>query len=338
MNILVTGGAGYIGSHTVIALQEAGHTPVVADSLSASSRLSLERAAQITGQAVPFYQADVRDRKALEEILSEHAVDCCIHLAGLKAVGESAARPLDYYDDNLIGTLVLLEALRAHGCRNFIFSSSATVCGDPAELPMTEACPKGPCSSPYSRSKSMLEQILTDVQAADPAWNIVLLRYFNPVGAHPSGLIGEDPRGIPGNLMPCITQTAAGRRPRLKIFGNDYPTPDGTCIRDYIHVMDLARGHVSALQAIARHCGLAVYNLGTGRGCSVLELLHTFERVNRLQIPYEIRPRRPGDVPVLCADPAKAAAELGWRPRYGLEAMCRDAWNWQRRNPEGYTA
>ena len=338
MNILVTGGAGYIGSHTVIALQEAGHTPVVADSLSTSSRLSLERAAQITGQAVPFYQADVRDRKALEEILSEHAVDCCIHLAGLKAVGESAARPLDYYDDNLIGTLVLLEALRAHGCRNFIFSSSATVCGDPAELPMTEACPKGPCSSPYSRSKSMLEQILTDVQAADPAWNIVLLRYFNPVGAHPSGLIGEDPRGIPGNLMPCITQTAAGRRPRLKIFGNDYPTPDGTCIRDYIHVMDLARGHVSALQAIARHCGLAVYNLGTGRGCSVLELLHTFERVNRLQIPYEIRPRRPGDVPVLCADPAKAAAELGWRARYGLEAMCRDAWNWQRRNPEGYTA
>lgn len=338
MNILVTGGAGYIGSHTVIALQEAGHTPVVADSLSASSRLSLERAAQITGQAVPFYQADVRDRKALEEILSEHAVDCCIHLAGLKAVGESAVRPLDYYDDNLIGTLVLLEALRAHGCRNFIFSSSATVCGDPAELPMTETCPKGPCSSPYSRSKSMLEQILTDVQAADPVWNIVLLRYFNPVGAHPSGLIGEDPRGIPGNLMPCITQTAAGRRPRLEIFGNDYPTPDGTCIRDYIHVMDLARGHVSALQAIARHCGLAVYNLGTGRGCSVLELLHTFERVNRLQIPYEIRPRRPGDVPVLCADPAKAAAELGWRARYGLEAMCRDAWNWQRRNPEGYTA
>ncbi|MCR5140541.1 MAG: UDP-glucose 4-epimerase GalE [Bacteroidaceae bacterium] len=336
MKILVTGGAGFIGSHTLIELHKAGHDVVVIDNLCNSNPKSLERVSAICGAVIPFVQVDIRDRKGLEEVFSQFSFDACIHFAGLKAVGESVAKPLEYYENNIAGTLVLLDVMREHGCKNIIFSSSATVYGNPAQIPITEECPKGHCTNPYGQTKSMLEQIMMDMQAADPEWNVVLLRYFNPIGAHPSGRIGENPNGIPNNLMPYITQVAVGKRPELGVFGNDYDTPDGTGVRDYIHVVDLARGHVCALKAIERKCGLAIYNLGTGHGYSVLDIVHAFERVNGVPVPYSIKPRRPGDIATCYSDPAKAERELGWKAEYGIDEMCRDSWNWQKNNPNGY--
>ena len=281
--ILVTGGAGYIGSHTIVELQQAGYDVVVIDNLDNSSRVSLQRVEKITGRPVVFYKADIRDRDALNRILEENRCDACIHFAGLKAVGESVEKPWEYYENNIGGTLVLLDVMRQHGCKNIIFSSSATVYGDPVQIPITEECPKGQCTNPYGWTKSMLEQVMMDMQKADTEWNVVLLRYFNPIGAHPGGTIGENPNGIPNNLMPYVTQVAIGMRAELGVFGNDYDTPDGTGVRDYIHVVDLARGHVSALQAIERKCGLAIYNLGTGHGYSVLEVVKAFEKASKSQ-------------------------------------------------------
>ncbi len=325
MAILVTGGAGYIGSHTVVELQNAGHDVVVMDNLANSSRKCLERVEALTGKKVPFYEADIRDRGALENIFSKEKIDSVIHFAGLKAVGESVQKPWEYYDNNIGGTLVLLDVMRRHGCKSIIFSSSATVYGDPQTVPVTEDCPKGRCTNPYGRTKSMLEDIMMDMQKADPAWNVVLLRYFNPAGAHPSGRIGEDPNGIPNNLMPYITQVAAGKLEKLHVFGDDYDTPDGTGVRDYIHVVDLAKGHVKALQPIERSCGLAVYNLGTGRGYSVLEIVRAFKAATGVRIPYVIDPRRSGDIAAVYSDPSKAERELGWKAALGIEDMCRDA-------------
>ncbi|MCQ2122717.1 MAG: UDP-glucose 4-epimerase GalE [Fibrobacter sp.] len=336
MNILLTGGAGYIGSHTIIELDKAGHSVVVVDNLVNSSEESLRRVSQIIGKPVPFVKADVRNAVAMNDVFNEYSIDACIHFAGLKAVGESVAKPLEYYENNMNATFVLLDVMRKHNCKNFIFSSSATVYGDPAIIPITEECPKGQCTNPYGKTKSMLEEVLMDLQKADPEWNVVLLRYFNPIGAHQSGLIGENPNGIPNNLMPYITQTAVGRRAELGVFGNDYDTPDGTGVRDYIHVCDLANGHVCALQAIERKCGLAIYNLGTGHGYSVLDVVHAFEKANNLKVPYSIKPRRPGDIATCYCNPAKAKAELGWEAKYGIEDMCRDSWNFQKNNPEGY--
>ena len=337
MKILVTGGAGFIGSHTIVELYHAGHNVVVVDNLCNSNRESLKRVAELVGVAeIPFFEADIRDRAALDRVLTEHPCEACIHFAGLKAVGESVAKPWEYYENNISGTLVLLDVLRQHGCKNLIFSSSATVYGDPAEVPITEACPKGRCTNPYGQTKSMLEEIMIDIQKADPAWNIVLLRYFNPIGAHPSGRIGENPNGIPNNLMPYITQVAIGKRPELGVFGDDYDTPDGTGVRDYIHVVDLARGHVAALAAIGQKCGLAIYNLGTGQGYSVLDVVKAFEKSTGVHIPYRIMPRRPGDIATCYSNPAKAARDLHWSAQYGLEEMCRDSWNWQKQNPEGF--
>ena len=336
MKILVTGGAGYIGSHTIIELDQAGHEVVVVDNLCNSSRKSLERVAGIIGRPVPFFEVDIRDRAALDKVLDSNKVDACIHFAGLKAVGESVSKPFEYYENNINGTLVLIDALRSHGCKNIIFSSSATVYGNPAIIPITEECPKGHCTNPYGQTKSMLEEIFIDIQKADPEWNIVLLRYFNPIGAHSSGLIGEDPNGIPNNLMPYITQVAVGKRAELGVFGDDYDTPDGTGVRDYIHVVDLACGHVKALEAISRKCGLAIYNLGTGHGYSVLDVVKAFESANGVNVPYSIKPRRPGDIATCYSDPAKAEKELGWKAQYGIEEMCRDSWNWQKNNPNGY--
>ena len=336
MNILVTGGTGYIGSHTVIELLSAGHSVAVVDNLSNSSRVSLRRVEAITGQAVPFYEADIRDREALESVFAAQRFDCCIHFAGLKAVGESVSKPWEYYENNVVGTLTLLDVMRRHGCKNIVFSSSATVYGDPTVIPITENCPKGTCANPYGRTKAMQEDILTDMQYADREWNVVLLRYFNPIGAHASGLIGEDPGGVPNNLMPYITQVAVGRRPYLRIYGNDYDTPDGTGVRDYIHVVDLAKGHVAALAAIRAKSGTAVYNLGTGKGCSVLEVVRAFEKATGISVPYRVEPRRPGDIAESWSDPSKAERELGWKAEKSIEDMCRDSWNWQRRNPNGY--
>lgn len=334
--ILVTGGAGFIGSHTIVELLNEGHEVVVVDNLCNSSLESLSRVEKITGKKVTFYKADIRDKKALEDVLAKHHCNACIHFAGLKAVGESVEKPWEYYENNISGTLILLDVLRNNGCKNIIFSSSATVYGNPAQIPITEECPKGECTNPYGWTKSMLEQVMMDIQHADPEWNIVLLRYFNPIGAHPSGMIGEDPNGIPNNLMPYITQVAIGKRAELGVFGNDYDTPDGTGVRDFIHVVDLARGHVSALQAIERKCGLAVYNLGTGHGYSVLDVVKAFIRVNCVDIPYSIKPRRAGDIATCYSDPSKAERELGWKARYGLDEMCRDSWNWQKNNPNGF--
>lgn len=334
--ILVTGGAGFIGSHTIVELQKAGYEVVVVDNLDNSSKTSLERVQKITGLPVAFYQVDIRDRAGLDRILTEHPCDACIHFAGLKAVGESVEKPWEYYENNIGGTLTLLDVLRRHSCKNIIFSSSATVYGDPAEIPITEKCPKGQCTNPYGWTKSMLEQIMMDMQKADPEWNIVLLRYFNPIGAHSSGTIGEDPNGIPNNLMPYITQVAIGKRKELGVFGNDYDTHDGTGVRDYIHVVDLARGHVCALKAIDRRCGLAIYNLGTGHGYSVLDVVKAFEKANGVKVPYSIKPRRAGDIATCFSDPSKAERELGWKAEYGIEEMCRDSWHWQCQNPNGY--
>ena len=337
MKILVTGGAGFIGSHTLIELYKAGHTAVVVDNLSNSNPESLRRVAEIIGvPEIPFYQVDIRDRAGLEDVFSVHRFDACIHFAGLKAVGESVEKPLEYYENNMNGTFVLVDVMRKHGCKNIIFSSSATVYGDPAIIPITEACPKGHCTNPYGQTKSMLEEVLMDVQKADNEWNVVLLRYFNPIGAHESGRIGEDPNGIPNNLMPYITQVAVGKRQELGVFGNDYPTHDGTGVRDYIHVVDLASAHVAALQAIERKCGCAIYNIGTGHGYSVLDVVNAFIRVNGVNVPYSIKPRRAGDIATCYCDPAKAKAELGWEAKFGIEEMCRDSWRWQKQNPNGY--
>src|SRR5574344_1082581 len=336
MNILLSGGAGYIGTHTIIELYNAGHEGVVVDNFYNAQPEALRRVARITGKEVVFVEADIRDRKALDKVFTDHQIDAVINFAGLKAVGESVAKPLEYYENNMNGVFVLLDVMRGHGCKNIIFSSSATVYGDPAVIPITEDCPKGQCTNPYGWTKSMLEQVLTDVQKADTAWNVVLLRYFNPIGAHRSGLIGENPNGIPNNLMPYITQTAIGMRKELGIFGNDYDTPDGTGVRDYIHVCDLARGHVCALQAIRENKGLAIYNLGTGHGYSVLDTVKAFEKVNGLKVPFIFMPRRPGDIATCYCNPARAKAELGWEAQYDLEDMCRDSWNFQKNNPKGY--
>lgn len=336
MKILVTGGAGFIGSHTVVELINAGHEVVVIDNLSNSCEKSLQRVSAITGKEIPFFQVDIRDREGLSKVFGDHRFDACIHFAGLKAVGESVTKPWEYYENNIAGTLVLLDVLRQNECKNIVFSSSATVYGDPLEIPITEQCPKGQCTNPYGWTKSMLEQVLIDIQKADTDWNVVLLRYFNPIGAHPSGLIGEDPCGVPNNLMPYITQVAIGKRPELGVFGNDYDTHDGTGVRDYIHVVDLARGHVCALRAVARGCGLAIYNLGTGRGYSVLDLVKAFEKVNGIRIPFSFKGRRAGDIATCYSSPDKAAAELGWKAEYGIEEMCRDSWRWQSNNPNGY--
>ena len=336
MKILVTGGAGFIGSHTLIELVEAGHTPVVVDNLSNSSPKAIERVEKIVGTTIPFYNVDIRDREGLEKVFAENTFDCCIHFAGLKAVGESVQKPWEYYENNIGGTLVLVDVMRKHGCKNIIFSSSATVYGAPETMPITEDCPKGTVTNPYGWTKYMLEQVLSDIQKADPEWNVVLLRYFNPIGAHKSGTIGEDPNGIPNNLMPYITQVAVGKLPQLGVFGNDYPTHDGTGVRDYIHVVDLAKGHVCAIQAIAKKCGLGIYNLGTGQGYSVLDLVKAFEAATGVKVPYVIKPRRSGDVAECWSDPSKAAKELGWKAQYGVQEMCEDAWRWQKNNPNGY--
>ncbi len=336
MKILVTGGTGYIGSHTVVELQNAGHDVVVIDNLSNSNELSLQRVAEITGKKVDFYNIDIRDFNALDSLLNNHNFDCCIHFAGLKAVGESVQKPLEYYDNNVCGTVSLLRALNKHNCKNIIFSSSACVYGDPEFIPITEDCPKGKCTNPYGQTKSIIEEILKDLQKSDSNWNVVLLRYFNPIGAHQSGKIGEDPNGIPNNLMPYITQVAIGKRKELNVFGNDYDTHDGTGVRDYIHVIDLARGHVCALRAIENKCGFEVFNLGTGHGYSVLDVVHAFEKANGVKIPYVIKPRRAGDIAVCYADSKKAKEKLGWGAQFNLEDMCRDSWNWQKNNPNGY--
>lgn len=336
MNILLCGGAGYIGSHTAIELDKAGHSVVVVDNLVNSNPESLRRVGKIIGKEIPFYEADVRDAEALDKIFKENKIDAVIHFAGLKAVGESVEKPLEYYHNNMTGTFILMDVMRKNGVKNIIFSSSATVYGDPAIIPITEECPKGQCTNPYGQTKSMLEQVMIDVQKADPEWNVVLLRYFNPIGAHQSGTIGENPNGIPNNLMPYITQTAVGKRKELGVFGNDYDTPDGTGVRDYIHVCDLASGHVAALKAIDRKCGLAIYNLGTGHGYSVLDVVKAFIKVNGVDVPYVIKPRRAGDIATCYCDPSKAKAELGWEAKYGIEDMCRDSWNWQKNNPDGY--
>ena len=336
MAILVTGGAGYIGSHTVVELQNAGYDVVVLDNLSNSSEKSLERVEKLTGKPVKFYKADILDRDALNEVFDKEDIDSCIHFAGLKAVGESVAKPWEYYENNIAGTLTLVDVMRKHNVKNIIFSSSATVYGDPAIIPITEECPKGQCTNPYGWSKSMLEQILTDLHTADSEWNVVLLRYFNPVGAHKSGTIGENPKGIPNNLMPYITQVAVGKLECLGVFGDDYDTHDGTGVRDYIHVVDLAVGHVKTLKKIEEKAGVCVYNLGTGNGYSVLDMVKAFGKACGKEIPYVIKPRRAGDIATCYCDASKAKKELHWEAERGLEEMCEDSWRWQSQNPNGY--
>lgn len=397
MHILVVGGTGFIGSHTVVELINAGHSVVVLDNLSNSSPIVLERVAELTGETVPFFKVDLRDREGMQHVLAGQSFDCCFHFAGLKAVGESVLKPWMYFDNNITGTLTLLDVMRQTGLKNIVFSSTATVYGDPEFVPVTEQHPKGICTNPYAQTKTMIEEILialhtADVQNGDEKpWNIVLLRYANPIGAHPSGRIGEDPLGIPNNLMPYITQVAVGKREKLTVFGNDYDTPDGTGVRDYIHVVDLARGHVDALkifeirggetqsdatrrgktqndelqcvairkselqddvtrssvtqcgeprsaeaQDVTNRGGVQIFNLSTGRGYSVLDIVQTFERVNQIKIPYVIGSRRPGDIATSYLSPARANEVLGWKATHNIEDMCRDSWNWQKNNPEGY--
>ena len=336
MAVLVTGGAGYIGSHTVVELQNAGYDVVVLDNLSNASEKALDRVSKITGKPVKFYKADILDRDALNDIFDKETIESCIHFAGLKAVGESVVKPWEYYENNIAGTLTLVDVMRKNNVKNIIFSSSATVYGDPAQIPITEECPKGQCTNPYGWTKSMLEQVLTDIQKADPEWNVMLLRYFNPIGAHKSGTIGENPNGIPNNLMPYITQVAVGKLKELGVFGNDYDTPDGTGVRDYIHVVDLAKGHVKALKKIGENPGLAIYNLGTGKGYSVLDIVKNFEAATGVKIPYVIKPRRAGDIATCYCDASKAEKELDWKAENGIREMCEDSWRWQSNNPQGY--
>ncbi len=337
MSILVTGGAGFIGSHTCVELLNAGYEVVVVDNLYNASEKALERVEQITGKKVTFYEADILDRDALDAIFEKEAIDSVIHFAGYKAVGESVRKPIEYYYNNITGTLILCDVMRKHGVKNIVFSSSATVYGDPAFIPITEECPKGKITNPYGQTKGMLEQVLTDIYVSDPEWKVVLLRYFNPIGAHKSGLIGEDPKGIPNNLVPYVAQVAIGKLKCLGVFGNDYDTPDGTGVRDYIHVVDLAKGHVAAIQKVEKtEPGVLNYNLGTGKGYSVLDVVHAFEKACGKEIPYEIKPRRAGDIATCYADPTKAKNELGWVAEYGIEEMCEDSWRWQTMNPDGY--
>ena len=338
--VLVTGGAGFIGSHTVIELLQAGYEVVVVDDLSNASAIALDRVRQIVGdeaaRRLTFYEDNVLDRGAMDRIFDEHPIDCVIHFAGFKAVGESVKKPIEYYHNNLENTLVLVDVMRNHGCKSIIFSSSSTVYGDPDKLPLTEESPKKACTNPYGGTKWMIEQILSDLHTADPEWDVVLLRYFNPIGAHPSGLIGEDPKGIPNNLVPYVAQVAVGKLEAVQVFGNDYPTPDGTGVRDYIHVVDLAKGHVAALAWMNGRTGVEVFNLGTGKGSSVLEVIAAFSKACGKELPYVIRPRRGGDIAANWCDASKAEREMGWKAGLTLGDMCRDSWNWQSHNPNGF--
>ena len=335
MNVLVTGGAGFIGSHTVVELLNEGYGVIVVDNLCNANKEALNRIEKITGKKVTFYETDVRNAAEMENIFATHKIDWVIHFAGLKAVGESVAKPIEYYDNNLISTLVLVETMKKFGVKNIVFSSSATVYGDPAELPLKETSIMNPTTNPYGTSKVMQEQILKDLCVANKEWNVVLLRYFNPVGAHESGLIGEDPKGIPNNLMPYVAQVASGKLKEIGVFGNDYPTPDGTGVRDYIHVVDLARGHVAAIKHL-KNAGVHIYNLGTGNGYSVLDMIKAFGKACGKQLPYQIKPRRAGDIATCYASAEKAAKDLDWKAEYDLEKMCVDQWNWQKNNPNGY--
>lgn len=335
--ILVTGGAGYIGSHTLVELASAGLEFVVLDNLCNSSLVSLQRVQAITGKAVKFVKGDIRDAALLKQVFADYSITAVVHFAGLKAVGESVTQPLRYYDNNVLGSQVLLQAMADAGACNVVFSSSATVYGDPAEMPISEHCPLGRPTNPYGRSKLMVEDILRDLALSDPRWRVAVLRYFNPVGAHPSGLIGEDPQGIPNNLVPYISQVAVGLRKELMVHGNDYPTPDGTGVRDYIHVVDLAKGYLAALDFLVRNRGVNFWNLGTGVGYSVLDVIRAFEHVSGIKAPYRIGPRRPGDIAECWSCPEKAEMELGWKAERGLKEMMADAWRWQQRNPEGYS-
>ena len=336
MNVLVTGGAGYIGSHTCLELLEGGYGVVVIDNLCNSNPKSLNRVEELTGKKLKFYPGDVRNEALLTKIFQENEIGCVIHFAGLKAVGESVAKPWEYYDNNLNSTLVLTKVMKQFGMKNIIFSSSATVYSADNEMPLKETSRTGGCTNPYGWTKYMTEQILSGMAYAEPDWSVVLLRYFNPIGAHESGKIGEDPRGIPNNLMPYITQTAIGRREKLSVYGNDYPTHDGTGVRDYIHVVDLAKGHVAAVEYAVGSHGCEVFNLGTGVGYSVLDMVNTFMQVNGVDIPYVIAPRRPGDIATCYADPAKSREVLHWQATKNLADMCRDSWNWQKKNPQGF--
>jgi UDP-glucose 4-epimerase len=335
MSILVTGGAGYIGSHTCVELLNAGYEVIVVDNLCNSNEESLKRVHKIIGKEVKFYQVDLLDKSALEEVFQKESIDSVIHFAGLKAVGESVSKPLEYYHNNITGTLILCDVMRQFGVKNIVFSSSATVYGDPATVPIKEDFPLS-VTNPYGRTKLMLEEIFRDIHHADPDWNIIMLRYFNPIGAHESGLIGEDPNGIPNNLVPYITQVAAGKLKELGVFGDDYDTPDGSGVRDYIHVVDLALGHVKAIERLQKASGIFVYNLGTGVGYSVLDMVKAFSKVCEMEIPYRIKPRRPGDIATCYADASLAEKDLGWRAKRGIREMCEDAWRWQKNNPNGY--
>ena len=336
MAILVTGGAGYIGSHTCIELLNAGYDVVVIDNLCNSCKESLKRVEEITGKKLTFYEVDLLDQAAVKNVFDNEKIEAVIHFAGLKAVGESVYKPLEYYHNNITGTLILCDEMRKHGVKSIVFSSSATVYGNPAFVPITEECPKGEITNPYGRTKGMLEQILTDLHTADPEWQIMLLRYFNPIGAHKSGRIGENPKGIPNNLLPYVAQVAIGKLQCINVFGDDYDTPDGTGVRDYIHVVDLARGHVKAIQKLADKDGVNIYNLGTGKGYSVLDVIHAFEKACGKKLPYVIKPRRAGDIATCYSKCDKAAAELGWTAQYDIDEMCADSWNWQTKNPNGY--
>ncbi|EOC1796892.1 UDP-glucose 4-epimerase GalE [Vibrio fluvialis] len=336
MDVLITGGMGYIGSHTCVQMIAAGMTPIMVDNLCNAKAEVLNRIEALTGVRPAFYQGDIRDEAFLDSVFAKHDVQAVIHFAGLKAVGESVSKPIEYYDNNVNGTLVLVRSMRNAGVKSLVFSSSATVYGDPKIVPITETSPTGATTNPYGRSKYMVEQCLSDLVVAEPEWSITLLRYFNPVGAHPSGTMGEDPQGIPNNLMPFIAQVAVGRREKLAVFGNDYATPDGTGVRDYIHVMDLADGHIAALQAVGTQAGLHIYNLGTGKGSSVLDMVNAFSQACGKAVPYEICPRRPGDIAECWASTEKAQRELGWQAKLSLADMTADTWRWQSNNPQGY--
>lgn len=336
MTILVTGGAGFIASHTNVELLNEGYEVIVMDNLCNSSKESIKRVEDITGKKIKFYETDMRDLAGLHTIFSENRIDVIIHFAGLKAVGESCEKPYEYYDNNITGTLNIIKMMKQYDVKKIVFSSSATVYGEPETVPITEEAKVGGVTNPYGRTKFMLEEILSDIQKADPSFDVALLRYFNPIGAHESGMIGEAPNGIPNNLLPYVAKVAAGVLEKVNVFGDDYPTPDGTGVRDYIHVVDLARGHVCAVKKLMEHPGLVVYNLGTGIGYSVLEIIQNFEKACGKKIPYVIAPRRPGDIPTCYSDPSKAERELGWKAEYGIDKMCEDTWRWQSKNPNGY--